>query len=104
MTQLLYRYSFAPHVPFKEVERTLLIAIWGAEGLHGESRVRLEAGHYFEREKRAGVIDASTPVGRDINRLFVGCICREFGERSFRVERIHAHSEQPQQQPQEICA
>jgi len=34
------------------------------------------------------VIDAATPVGRDLNRVFIGLVTREFGPDSFRVERV----------------
>jgi hypothetical protein len=89
MTQELYRYEFKPEAPIDEVEITLLLAILATESLHGETQVRLDAAHYFDADKRACVIDAGTPVGRDFNRLFVGFITREFGADSFRVERIH---------------
>lgn len=88
MSRELYRYSFPPHVPFEEVEATLLLAIWGTESLHGEAQTRLDAGHFLDRDRRACAIDAGTPVGRDVNRLFVGFLGREFGPESFRVERL----------------
>ena len=34
------------------------------------------------------VIDAGTPVGRDINRLIVGFVRQEFLEASFHAERV----------------
>jgi hypothetical protein len=88
MTKDIYRYSFPPPVPLDEVEATLLLAIWGAESLHGESQVRLDVAQYFDRDRRACVIGAATAVGRDLNRLFVGYLRREFGADSFRVERV----------------
>ena len=39
-------------------------------------------------KKRTVVIDAATDVGRDLNRIFIGLITREFGSGSFRVERV----------------
>ena len=45
------------------------------------------------------MIDASTPVGRDLNRVFIGFLTREFGPGSFRVERVH-----PQPQPEPVTA
>jgi len=88
MTKELYRYSFPPHVPPEEVEATLLLAVWGTESLRGEAQVRLDAAHLLDPDRRARVDDAGTPVGRDLNRLFVGFVCREFGEDSFRVDRV----------------
>ena len=43
------------------------------------------------------MIDAGTPVGRDLNRLFVGFVGREFGADAFTVERIEEHDHQPQE-------
>jgi hypothetical protein len=60
--------------------------------LHGESQARLDIGHAFDPLKRACVIDATTVVGRDFNRLFLGFISREFGAASFKVERVGAES------------
>jgi hypothetical protein len=83
----VYRYSFAAHVPFVEVESSLVLAIMAAENLRGQAQVRLDAAHTIDAEKRVCVVDGSTPVGRDINRLFVGFLHREFGPDSFSVER-----------------
>jgi hypothetical protein len=51
----------------------------------------LDAGHAFDEKLRMVVIDAGTPVGRDLNRVFVGLMTREFGTGSFRVERVSRH-------------
>jgi hypothetical protein len=101
MTKELYRYSFPPHVPLEEIEATLLLALWGAESLHGETQVRLDAAHFLDPDRRTCVIDAGTPVGRDVNRLFVGFVRREFGSEAFKVERVVAASNQ---QTQEVHA
>jgi hypothetical protein len=98
MSKELYRYTFPPHVPLEEIEATLLLALWGAESLHGESQVRLDAAHFLDPDRRACVIDAGTSVGRDVNRLFVGFVQREFGNDAFQVERVHDH------QPKEVHA
>lgn len=90
MSKELYRYSFPGNVPVEEIEATLLLALWGAESLYGESQVRLDAAHFLDPDRRACVIDADTPVGRDVNRLFVGFARREFGNDAFRVERVDA--------------
>lgn len=87
MTRDLYRYSFPPDVPLEEIEASLLLAVVSAESLHGETQVRLDAAHFLDPDRRACVIDAGTPVGRDLNRLFVGFLRREFGEDAFTVER-----------------
>jgi len=86
----IYRYSFAPSVQFEEVEASLVLAVLAVESLHGESQVRLDAGHALDADKRQIVIDATTQVGCDLNRMFVGFISREFGADVFEVERADA--------------
>jgi hypothetical protein len=92
MSKVVFRYSFSTQVPWEEVEASVLLAIWGAESLHGESQVRLDAAHLLDRGRRECVIDAGTPVGQDLNRLFVGFLRREFGDDAFKVERVDSAS------------
>ena len=87
-TNDIYRYVFEPSVAIEDVESSLLLALWGTECLHGAANVRLDASHYLDTDARACVIDAGTRVGKDINRLFVGFVSREFGPDAFRVERV----------------
>ena len=47
---------------------------------------RLDVAHFFDRPRRGCVIEAGTPVGRDLNRLFIGFVNREFGADAFTVE------------------
>ncbi len=94
MTKELYRYVFTPDAPIEEVEASLLLAILATESLHGESQVRLDVAHYLDLTKRACVIDAGTPVGRDLNCLFTGFLNREFGPDAFTVERVDSISTQ----------
>lgn len=93
MDPTLYRYTFAPGVPVPELRDTLALAVIATESLHGESQARLDLSHAYDAEKRAVVIDASTAVGRDLSRLFVGFVGREFGRGSFQVERVAAKLE-----------
>jgi hypothetical protein len=88
MTKALYRYEFPEAAPIEEVEITLLLAAFGVESLHGEVQARLDAAHAFDPDKRTCVIDASTPVGHDLNKLFAGFLRREFGTGCFTVERL----------------
>jgi len=78
MGREVYKYVFESSIDITDVEASLLLALLAAGSLHGESQVRLDAAHYLDPTKRACVIDAGTPVGRDINRLFVGFVSREF--------------------------
>jgi hypothetical protein len=93
MASDLYRYLFDEAVPGEEVETTLVLSIFAVEALHGESQTRLDASHAFDGDRRRVVIDASTAVGRDLNRVFIGFITREFGAGSFRVERVQKQPE-----------
>ena len=88
MRREIYRYSFDSSVDIAEVETSLLLALLATESLHGESQVRLEASHALDTDGRTCVIDASGSIGRDLNRLFVGFVRREFGEDAFRVVRL----------------
>ena len=65
----------------------------------GAGIARPAAAHAVDASKRSCVVDASTAVGRDLNRLFAGFVTREFGADSFEVERV---SQLPQQHPQEV--
>jgi hypothetical protein len=100
MSPDVYRYVFADAVPPEEVEATFVLSLFAVEALHGESQTRLDAGHAFDATKRAIVIDASTAVGRDLNRVFVGLMTREFGPAGFRVERAR----QPAPRPEPVTA
>lgn len=84
----LYRYTFDASVDAADVEVSLLLAIFAAESLHGEARVRLEASHALDPETGDCVIDAGGEVGRDFNRLFVGFLRRELGEEVFHVQPV----------------
>ncbi len=88
MTEDLYRYSFDETVPTEEIESALLLAVWGCESLHGDAQTRLDAAHFFDPDQRACVIDARSEVGRDLNRLFMGFISREFSSGAFDVQRV----------------
>jgi len=84
----VYRYRFIDTLDISEVRATVTLAILATESLHGESRVRLESRHDFNTESRTCAIDATGEVGRDLNRLLLGFISREFGRDSFQVERL----------------
>jgi hypothetical protein len=90
-----YRYEFGPTIPMDEVEASLVLAIFSAESLYGESRVRLETSHAFSSATRSCIIKPTGEVGRDLNRLFLGFISREFGQDAFDVERIAACERAP---------
>ena len=85
-----YVYRFRRHIDIDDIQDTLTLAILGAENLHGRARVPLDGWWRLDRQSRTCMIDASTPVGQDIARLFAGYLSREFGEGAFRVRRSGA--------------
>lgn len=88
MHRRVYRYRFAPTVGAEDIEGTLLLALVGVEALYGESRVRLDAGFSFDPAARVCVLDATTGVGRDLSKLFLGFLGSQLGADAFRVERL----------------
>ena len=85
MRRQVFRYTFDPAVPMDEVERTLVLALLVVQILHGDAQARLAVGHFFDRRRRACVVDASTAEGRDLSKLLVGLLIREYGPDSFTV-------------------
>ncbi len=83
----LYQYHFKRHLDIDDVQDTLTLAILGAENLHGRARIRLDGSWRLDRQRRVCTIDASTPVGEDIAKLFTGYLGKEFGETAFSVRR-----------------
>ena len=88
MKNHVFRYTFESRVPFDEVELSLSLALLATECLHGQCDVRLDVGHAVDTAKRICVVDASTPAGRDLRRLFVGFVTCEFGPNAFHVEHV----------------
>jgi len=95
MLNNVYRYSFGETVELNEVEATLTLALAAVENLHGASQVRLDAEHAFDPVLRVCVINATTRVGRDLNKLFAGFVTSEFGAQAFRVTRIDSTQPTP---------
>lgn len=79
-------YRFEGAVPMEEVRDSLLLAALAAEGLHGATRVRLEARFALDPEERSVRIAATNGVGRDLARIFTGLLSQQFGEGGFSVE------------------
>lgn len=101
MSREACRYRFNETAPLKDVEESLLLAIVAAECLHGESRVRLDVSYCISKQKRACVVDTSTPAGEDVNSIFTGFISREFGEEAFQVQRISVSPTAIEENPSE---
>jgi hypothetical protein len=92
MTTQLFKYTFEASLAMTDVEQAFIMAIFATEAIHGECQTRLSAEHFLDIEKHACVVDASTPVGRSLNKLFTGFLRRGCGEDGFRVERIEGRS------------
>ena len=100
MTVGVFRFSISGDVALDEVEMTLQLATFAAEGLFGSAQVRLDFGYHVDADHRLILIDGSTEVGATVAHIFTGLLLREFGEDSFAVERVHSH----QNQPEEVAA
>ncbi|HUW09471.1 MAG TPA: hypothetical protein VM537_07045 [Anaerolineae bacterium] len=83
-----YCYRFDDNLPLPEAEKWLLLSVVAAESLYGRSPVRLDAAFCLDRKQRSCVVDATSDVGRAIARIFTGFLTHQFGEVSFRVERV----------------
>jgi hypothetical protein len=83
----VYRYALPAAAAAGDLEDTLALAVLACQALHGEAQVRLDAAYEFDARKRTCSIDASSAVGRDLNRLFAGLLAREFGPGAFEVVR-----------------
>ena len=92
MTANVFRFGFVPAVPLTEAELTLHLAIYAAEGLHGEARVRLEVSYQLDRSANAIIVDGETEVGASLVKVFTHLLIRQFGEDGFNVRRIEPGS------------
>jgi hypothetical protein len=85
MKQAVYRYKMTEDISFKELERTLMMAVVAAEALHGRSAVRLGVSFCLDEKERWCIVDATTDVGLDLARIFTGFLAEEFGDEAFKV-------------------
>jgi hypothetical protein len=88
MRAAVFRYDFETNVPMNEVEQTIVLALLATESLHGECNVQLAAPHFLDADHRACIVDATSPIGIDFNRLLLGFLRREFGPLAFRVSAV----------------
>jgi len=82
-----YTFRFEPDVSFRNVEESLLLAVFASESLYGRAQVRLDASFALDAGKHSCVIDGTSDVGFAIARIFTGFLSLEFGEEAYRVER-----------------
>jgi hypothetical protein len=90
--QGMIRYRFTTDVDLAEVKDSLMIAVMSVEGLHGRSRVRLEAKFSLNPHRRECEVETNSEVGQDLARIFTGLLNQQFGEEAFVVESGCAES------------
>jgi len=88
MERGVYRYTFEPSVPMREVRDSLFLAALAAEGIHGRTRVMMDASFRLDEEGRSCVIDGTREVDQSIAVIFTGFLRKEFGESAFTVKRV----------------
>jgi hypothetical protein len=86
--QTAYRFHIGDDVPLDEAEMSLQLATIVLEGLFSPAVVRLDARYHVNAETRSIVVDASTPVGQSLVRVFTTLLAREFGDGCFAVRRV----------------
>ena len=87
MTAQWYRFTISERADFMEAEATLHLAILAAEGLYGESRVRMDVSYIADETRSVICIDGATPTGDATVRIFASLLSREFGPDGFSVRR-----------------
>ncbi len=86
MGETSFQFRFGPRVELDEVHDSLVLSLMASEGLHGRTRVQLEANFHLDRDERTCTVQAETEVGRDLVRIFTALLTRQFGEDGFRVK------------------
>lgn len=92
MQPAIYRFEFDEPVSMTDVETTLHLAILGAEGLFGESSVRMDGAYSIDERRRVCIVEARNEVGRSISQLFTGYLLKELGPDAFHVRRVEPRS------------
>jgi hypothetical protein len=91
----VFRFVFQEDVSLVDAELSLHLAIFAVEGLFGVARVRLEVSYHVEESRRVIIVDGSNEVGGALVRVFANLLLREFGEDSFRVDRVDSRPTPP---------
>jgi hypothetical protein len=80
-----FQFRFRPSVRLDEVRESLVLSLMATEGLHGRTRVQLEARFHLDLKERTCSIRADSEVGRDLVRIFTALLTQQFGEGAFTV-------------------
>ncbi len=87
MESKIYTYQFDKSLSVNAIKETLLLAVIGAEGIHGATQLKLDNPIKFEKQGRLVTLDASTNIGKAIARIFTNLLQRQFPENNFQVSR-----------------
>lgn len=90
MRSPVLQFVFAGDVEIIDAEATLHLAILAAEGLFGESRVRMDVAYFIDRTRRVIHLDTGSIPGDAVARIFTVFAAREFADGSFTVVRVRA--------------
>ena len=88
MKTQVYRFTFISGTDLTEAELTLRMAFLAAEGLVGESRVRMEASYHVDSPRLVILVDGGTCSGDAIVRIFTAFVTHEFGGDAFTVRPV----------------
>jgi len=88
MARDFIKVQFLEDVPPDEIEAALILATFATESLYGAPRLRLDAGHNFDRERLLLTVDATAAVGQTLSRLFLGFISRELDDECYSVRHV----------------
>ena len=91
----VFRFVIKEEVSLVDAELSLHLAIFAVEGLFGRAPVRLDVGYHVDEPRCVIVVDASNEVGEALVRVFTNLLLREFGDDSFRVDRVDSHPTSP---------
>ena len=83
-----YRFRFAGGITNQQIEERLFLAATNTENVFGEAAMRLDASFRFDRAQRICLIDRGTAVGRQLAKLFISYISKDFGDDAYTVERV----------------
>lgn len=85
MTRTIYSYRFDNRIAMSDIEDALSLAVIAAESLHSRVEFRMEAYMRLDVKAHRCIIDAESPIGLDIARIFTGYLIALFGDTAFEV-------------------
>ena len=89
-----YSFKFLSGRALRDAEKTLLLAMVAAEGLHGEVRVRLDVPYIVDKDLNTITVGTSTVVGEDIASIFTAFLIKELGQNKFLVRRLDGQDQE----------